>query len=172
MEGTKTCAKCGETKPRAGFYKRTESRDGLKSCCKACASAHSAKYRAEHAEAVRAAEAKRYAANPFVKRLRSAKYRSDHPEAVCIHSHNYRARKVGGKLSKDIAARLFTLQRGKCACGCEQPLGKNFHRDHRMPLALGGANEDWNIQLLRQSCNQQKSAKHPVNFMQERGFLI
>lgn len=41
-----------------------------------------------------------------------------------------------------------------------------------MPLALGGANEDWNIQLLRQRCNNQKKAKHPVDFMQSKGYLL
>jgi len=41
-----------------------------------------------------------------------------------------------------------------------------------MPLALGGANADDNIQLLRSTCNQQKHAKHPVDFMQQKGFLL
>lgn len=44
--------------------------------------------------------------------------------------------------------------------------------DHIVPLALGGSNTDGNIQLLRATCNQQKHAKHPVVFMQERGFLL
>jgi 5-methylcytosine-specific restriction endonuclease McrA len=52
------------------------------------------------------------------------------------------------------------------------PLGDNYHIDHIMPLALGGSNTDDNIQLLRQRCNNQKCAKHPVDFMQSRGFLL
>ena len=67
--------------------------------------------------------------------------------------------------------KLSTIQKGKCAC-CALPLGKDFHLDHKMPLALGGANEDSNIQLLRRECNIKKAAKHPINFMQERGFLL
>lgn len=35
-----------------------------------------------------------------------------------------------------------------------------------------GTNTDDNIQLLRKLCNLQKSAKHPVDFMQQRGFLL
>ena len=46
------------------------------------------------------------------------------------------------------------------------------HLDHIMPLALGGSNTDDNIQLLRARCNLQKRAKHPVDFMRERGYLI
>jgi hypothetical protein len=41
-----------------------------------------------------------------------------------------------------------------------------------MPLAKGGTNTDNNMQLLKATCNQQKHAKDPVEFMQSRGFLI
>lgn len=33
-------------------------------------------------------------------------------------------------------------------------------------------NTDDNIQLLRKLCNHKKGTKHPVDFMQERGFLL
>ena len=90
-----------------------------------------------------------------------------------INCQNRRARKiaVGGKLSKGLTEKLYKLQRGKCAC-CGKLLGDNYHLDHRMPIALGGANEDWNIQLLRSTCNHEKHAKHPIDFMQERGYLL
>jgi len=51
-------------------------------------------------------------------------------------------------------------------------LGNNFNLDHIIPLSLGGRNEDCNIQLLRASCNFRKGAKHPIVYMQERGFLL
>lgn len=44
--------------------------------------------------------------------------------------------------------------------------------DHIMPMDLGGSNDASNLQLLCQSCNSSKHAKHPVDFMQERGFLL
>lgn len=91
-----------------------------------------------------------------------------------IKAHNYRARKRenGGELSTRLAERLFALQKGKCACGCKQPLGDDYHLDHILPLALGGTNTDDNIQLLRATCNKRKSAKHPIDFMQQKGFLL
>lgn len=114
------------------------------------------------------------AANPEKARASTDKWQKAHPEALRINNHNRRARKqaAGGTLSKGLAGRLFTLQRGKCACGCGQQLGADYHLDHRMPLALGGTNTDDNMQLLRSTCNLQKHAKHPVDFMQSRGFLI
>lgn len=95
------------------------------------------------------------------------------PEARRVFSNNRRARKIaaGGQLSKGLALKLFALQRGKCAC-CGLALGKNYHLDHIVPLALNGSNTDDNMQLLTQRCNNQKSAKDPILFMQSRGFLL
>lgn len=102
-----------------------------------------------------------------------ADYRVKNLDKFRIKQQNRRARKLqtGGKLSHGLRAKLFKLQRGLCPC-CKQPLGDNHHLDHIMPLALGGANTDDNMQLLRATCNHQKCAKHPVDFMQARGFLL
>lgn len=136
--------------------------------------AYRAAYRAANQEKTRAENAAYHAANREKERARCSTYRAANPEKRRIYKHNRRARKLesGGKLSPGIAAKLFRLQRGKCACGCKQPLGDDYHLDHRMPLALGGPNTDDNIQLLRSICNQQKHAKHPIDFMQQRGFLL
>lgn len=91
-------------------------------------------------------------------------------DKVAVYKQNRRCKTVD-TLSPELRSKLFTLQRGKCAC-CGLPLGKNYHMDHILPLALGGTNTDDNIQLLRQVCNNQKYKKHPVDFMQQRGFLL
>lgn len=114
-----------------------------------------------------------YEANKEVIKPRKADWQKRNLDKCRISDQNRRAQKLssGGVLSQGIKDRLFTLQRGKCAC-CGLPLGDKFHLDHIMPLALGGTNTDNNIQLLRQRCNNQKYTKHPVDFMQERGFLL
>ena len=111
--------------------------------------------------------------NPEKIKSSSAKFRKDHPDLRIIWESNRRARKraSGGKLSEGITEKLFKLQKGKCAC-CKQKLGDDYHLDHVMPLALGGSNTDENMQLLRSECNLKKNAKHPVDFMQSRGFLL
>lgn len=185
----KTCSRCGETKPAMMFSKRTASQDGLQHQCKSCKNIENSEYRASNPEKekarnanyhaankdkVRAKDAKWYAANAEKKRADVAAWAAENREAKLIQNHNYRARAnaTGGKLSSGLAGKLFKLQRGKCACGCKQPLGADYHRDHIMPLALGGTNTDDNMQLLRSTCNQQKYKKHPVEFMQSRGFII
>jgi hypothetical protein len=140
--------------------------------------ARSAEWVSANPDRARAANKAWYEANRDHVRAMNAAWRASNPERCRANSrtkeHNRRARKraAQGKLSAGLSGRLFTLQRGKCACGCAQLLGDNYHMDHIMPLALGGSNTDDNIQLLRKTCNQQKHAKHPVEFMQQKGFLL
>lgn len=98
-------------------------------------------------------------------------WKKANPEALRIYKINRRGKEAGGSLSSDLAERLFTLQQGKCPC-CAQSLGSDYHLDHKTPLALGGSNTDDNMQLLRKTCNLQKGKKHPIDFMQQRGFLL
>lgn len=176
----KTCSKCKTEKPITEFSKDASKRSGRQSICKSCHNIDGAKWQKANPEKTLAAGAKYRAANrekqsEYAARRRAAnpEMTKKSPEASRITSHNYRARKIanGGKLSRGIAERLRKLQKGKCAC-CKKPLGEDYHLDHIMPLALGGANEDWNIQLLRGECNLRKRAKHPVDFMRQRGFLL
>jgi len=111
--------------------------------------------------------------NSKANSLRASLWGKANPDACRIKANNRRARKLqaGGRLSKGLGAKLFALQKGMCPC-CKQPLGDKYHLDHKMPLALGGSNTDDNMQLLRQRCNNQKYSKHPVDFMQSRGFLL
>ncbi len=104
---------------------------------------------------------------------RKSVWKASNPDAVRRANHSRRFRKVSavGVLSKGIYQTLFAKQRGLCAC-CGAKLGSNYHLDHIMPLVLGGTNEDSNVQLLHSRCNLQKHAKHPVDFMQQKGFLL
>lgn len=135
--------------------------------------ANYAAWKAKHPEIGKARSAAWRAANPDREKSNHKAWRAANPEAYKIHNQNRRALKVGngGVLSKGLSAKLFKLQKGKCAC-CGIPLGDKYHLDHIMPLSLGGSNTDDNMQLLRQRCNNQKHAKHPVDFMQSRGFLL
>lgn len=120
--------------------------------------AYGQKYRAINLEKIKAYDKMRCLVNPEARRIHRI-------------NRKFRLKESGGKLSKDLTQRLFKLQRGKCPC-CGIGLDANFHLDHIIPLALGGKNIDSNIQLLRATCNLQKNARHPNEFMRSRGFLI
>lgn len=103
---------------------------------------------------------------------KQATWRSNNHEKCLIYGHNRRSRlKASGRLSQGLAAKLYALQKGKCVC-CNKPLGKDYHLDHIAPLTLGGKNIDSNMQLLRSTCNLEKHAKPPEQFMRQRGFLL
>jgi 5-methylcytosine-specific restriction endonuclease McrA len=163
---------------RAKYYK--ENKDKIK--------AASSAWNALNKDKRRITVGKYTAANRDKLREKNVIYRKTHPEKdkaskvawllanpdfKRIDSQNRRAliKSSGSKLSTGLTEKLFKLQKGKCPC-CEKPLGKDFHIDHIMPISKGGANEDWNIQLLRQQCNNQKCAKDPIDFMQSRGKLL
>lgn len=135
--------------------------------------AYQKEYRAKNADKIKPRIAEWRRLNGDQERKRIAQWAIDNKDRRCIHEQNRKERKRqgGGKLSPDLAQRLLVLQKGKCAC-CHKPLDDGYHLDHNMPLALGGPNEDSNIQLLCPFCNLSKSAKHPVEFMQQKGFLL
>lgn len=111
--------------------------------------------------------------NPGWRKRVHKEWVKNNPSKMRMYDQNRRARKVagGGTISHDIVDKLMTLQQGKCPC-CGKSLDAGFHVDHIMPLALGGSNTDDNIQLLTPACNREKNAKHPIDFMQSRGFLL
>jgi hypothetical protein len=169
---------------------RASNKDHIKAVCDAWKKANPEKvkemacsaylrHREKHLEKNKArkiANKSKYAAVSAIWRKNNkpkiAAWRAANPDRNRINQHNRRAReRSGGRLSPNLRDKLLRLQKGKCAC-CKKPLGSNYHMDHIFPLALGGLNVDDNIQLLRQRCNQQKSKKHPIDFMQERGFLL
>lgn len=139
----------------------------------------------------RNAIAKRYYwRNPEKCRERARVYYHEFPEKAAASRNAYRATdgyksvnqnnmakrraRTGsnvGTLSPELTEKLIRLQKGRCAC-CGVALAGDYHLDHIVPLALGGSHEDSNIQLLHGKCNLQKHAKHPVDFMQQRGFLL
>ena len=98
-------------------------------------------------------------------------YRAKRPD-VQREAARRRSRAKVDRLPRGTVQKVGALQRWTCiVCRCD--LRKSgYHMDHNMPLAKGGAHSPHNIQLLCPTCNVRKSAKHPVDFMQERGYLL
>lgn len=172
------CKKCGCTV----FVK-----NGKSVRCKECQKRLVAEYVSRNLDKVKERSAKWHEKNKAKNNARSAAYHvlnaekirerhkqwsKDNPEHCCRNSHNRRAKKlsIGGVLSNNLSEKLLILQKGRCAC-CRDQL-KKYHLDHIMPLALNGSNTDDNMQLLCPVCNHQKHAKHPIEFMQSKGYLL
>ena len=84
-----------------------------------------------------------------------------------------RARLVnsGGSFSAKDIENLYTAQKGRCVY-CRERLGNRYHRDHIVPLKLGGDNSIYNIQLLCAECNLKKGSKDPVDWAQSIGMVL
>ena len=90
-----------------------------------------------------------------------------------LHARRARLKGAGGFFTADQVDALYATQKGRCAePSCRIKLDGKFHRDHIMPVTLGGAGGIENIQLLCQPCNNRKRAKHPIAWAQENGRLL
>lgn len=154
----KPCVKCGKVE-----------RSEKSGRCIPCKKVISEKYYNKNKDLISASHKKWRLENPEKSAEYAARWKARNPEAVRL-INSARRRGGGGRPSRGIVRRLFDLQRGKCAC-CGSLL-TSFHVDHIMPLALGGSNDDKNLQLLLPSCNLKKSAKHPIDYMQSKGNLL
>jgi 5-methylcytosine-specific restriction endonuclease McrA len=117
--------------------------------------------RAKHADAIYERNKAYMAAN----RPKYRAYRMAHHYRNPEQAHTYvmkRRHLITGKLTRGLTKRLLEAQEWRCkACQCDLHVS-GYHRDHIMPLALGGAHEDANIQILCPFCNLSKGAKSPT----------
>lgn len=167
---------------------QTETKRKPSGACRPCNAQRTAKYRAANPEKVKAgidawrlenktkanASSTAWAvANPEKLRASSAAWKKANRKAVRVTVQNRRAmiRGAGGSHTVRDIAELMSLQKSKCAC-CKCDIKKKHHVDHIEALVNGGSNDRLNLQLLCPTCNQQKHAKHPIDFMQEKGFLL
>lgn len=100
------------------------------------------------------------------------KWRQHNKEAVAAYSRNRRAivKTAEGSHTADDVRQLLATQKFRCVV-CKRKL-KRYHVDHVVPLISGGSNDKLNLQVLCPSCNNQKHAADPIDFMQRKGFLL
>lgn len=114
-------------------------------------------YREANADAIRAAGRKYYQENSEIRKASNHRMRAQRNKAE-------------GRYTADDIRNLKIKQKNTCAC-CRIKLTA-YHIDHINPLSKGGNNWPENLQLLCPSCNQRKSNKDPIEFMQLNGYLI
>jgi 5-methylcytosine-specific restriction endonuclease McrA len=198
----KHCRVCGELKPLAAFHRKSDAKDGVMSTCKVCRSAEATEqYKTDKRKLLTAKRAyeenpdllrarqrlyrerdparskdtqRRYRdKNRDSLNASGAEYRSANPEKVRAASQRMRAMRKGapGSHTSDDIKALFASQRGLCVA-CRASIKGGYHVDHTMPLSRGGTNDKTNLQLLCPTCNLSKNARDPIEFMNQRGFLL
>lgn len=133
----------------------------------------SAAYRTANAIELRLKKAAYSKANRAVLRARNAAWRKANLDLAKMFSHLRRARKQAAKGTFTAAESrdIRRMQHDKCAA-CRIVLSGKGHLDHIVALARGGSNDRRNLQWLCAPCNQTKSARDPIEYMQSRGLLL
>ncbi len=101
-------------------------------------------------------------------------WRKENRHICRIHEEKRRARISGngGEHTHEQAMAVLEMQNHKCV-NCGKALTKqNRHKDHIMPLYLGGTNDIKNIQWLDNTCNLRKHKKDPIVWAQSQGRLL
>lgn len=133
--------------------------------------ANGRQWRQENVDRARECDRARYAKNPDRWRESAKRWLANNPEKIAEYNSARRARKQGaeGRYTADDVARIFAMQKGRCACcGKRRPLTV----DHIVPLSRGGTNWPSNLQGACHSCNSRKNARDPIEFMQSMGALL
>lgn len=112
--------------------------------------------------------------NPVKAAAYKAQWARNNKDKRVLMAQKRRAAKMNcsGFVKSDAIKTLLKLQKCKCSACCADLKKTGHHLDHIMPLSKGGSHSDRNLQLLCPRCNLTKSAKHPVDFMQEKGYLL
>ena len=63
-----------------------------------------------------------------------------------------------GAMTKTRRLRLYLACNGRCSCGAKVPMAGTVI-DHRIPLFMGGADDDANLRFICPSCDKPKTAK-------------
>lgn len=189
----KSCGVCKVEKHESAFTVRRASVDGLSYTCRDCGrirgkanyelnkgayKARAAKWahsnRASRRQIVKKNDAKFAARRSADAKIRNARRRAQDIEAVRLAGRvqqairRARIAKTGGV----VTARWWQLlidffETGVCVyCGA---LGRKLVMDHFVPIAKGGRHELGNLIPVCQSCNSQKSARLPDEFLGVEG---
>lgn len=131
------------------------------------------KWRSENPERARAHGRATDRRRADVKAEYNKQWRKENREVVAAHSRNRRAMvksSDGEHTAADVLV-ILQAQRYRCAA-CRKDTRHTYHVDHIKALSRGGSNDKTNLQVLCPTCNNQKHAADPIDFMRRKGFLL
>lgn len=191
----KTCRCCLIEKPAAMFRKNPRGAMGLESYCRPCCAAkrraayhaNPEPYRANALQRYRArvAAGKVTAESKVAKREYDRSYRLSNAakltalkavwrnwnaDTIRATRHAYKARRRSQEARGDSTAdiRRWMVGQPKVCKWCAVDCANDFHVDHVLPLARGGAHLISNLCIACPPCNLRKNAKTPEDWDRHR----
>jgi 5-methylcytosine-specific restriction endonuclease McrA len=177
---SKTCTKCGETKPFVDFNRRKDSKDGFAWECINCnrkrcsgwytknadyAKSKVRKLRQSNPESNRQRSRKWAAQNRDIARFRAREWARNNPDKRKLQRHKRRAIKRQNGVYLILAKEFRRLDKTECAmCGSKT----NLTIDHVIPLNRGGRHAIGNLQSLCGSCNSSKQDSFMIEWRVRR----
>ncbi|AXN53098.1 HNH endonuclease [Mycobacterium phage Zeeculate] len=154
----KTCSTCREEKPLEEFHRCRSREDGRQTSCKPCKIAYASKWNSDNKE--------RHRSN--MRRHLTGKRVKD-PLFHRLSVMPARARGFGAPVEKfdSLDLELYWLCNGISTTRCYytgEPLGPDFHLDHKTPLSRGGAHAVDNIVPCTPAANTAKRAMTESEF--------
>lgn len=169
-DAPKECNACKVTKPRSEFSARPGRRaDSVSAYCKACDAERTKRWNAANPDRIEAwntanrERRRRYTRNwrekPRSKELLRLLEARRSPIVRRAKSARRRARIRQNPVEKVDFAVVFAAYEGRCGiCGGPVDPG-NYHMDHIVAIANGGAHTASNLQPAHPVCNQRKGAR-------------
>jgi 5-methylcytosine-specific restriction endonuclease McrA len=182
---TKTCTKCGETRPLERYERRTDT-GRLRPVCRSCITKQqtAAMMRRDPTYQKRQYWANRDARRAYNKAYRAAnkayfaernrEYRAAHLDEMKayirgwreanrdrIRDYSHKRNAIFASGERVSRSEVFKRRGGKCGICRKRVDPENFHVDHIVPLARGGEHSYRNVQLAHPICNSRKRDKFP-----------
>lgn len=175
----KTCTKCGEEKALDEYHRKTTTRDGRKTQCRACVNAHLAEYRTRaEVKAQRAEYMAEYQSRPEVRehraeyhaspevRAQQAVYKRTNPHIRWEAGYRERARAYGFDPRVVSFTREALVERYGDRCyHCGAPWSELDH--YPVPVAHGGPHTIENTKPSCVTCNRKGCGSRTTNTLKE-----
>lgn len=152
----KTCSICGISKNISEYHKKSNSKDGLRSWCRECASARDKEYRRKNREKINKQRRESRQNNPQKYKDEMRRWVEANPNRKNEFEAKRRASKRDNGIYKILKRDLERLYASPCIyCGSVE----RITADHVIPLSRGGTHGIGNLVPACIKCNINKGTR-------------
>lgn len=154
----KLCPLCGEAKPLSEYGRWKHQPNGIAWACKPCYRAYRKHWADANRDRKRELDRHLHAVHIEQRHEKNRVYSLAHRAARNATQAKRRATKRGVAHAPYDRDGIYIRDEGICHL-CWEPVGEEFHIDHVIPLARGGADTPDNVAVAHPHCNHKKGAR-------------